>query len=125
MWKVVLNKGSEVQTTITRDRFRAEDLESKAISRGHNAEVTEYFADVLVLDADGIFIIVQKRVDYRSAEEFQRRWNARERDSSCLVWPSETPFPDSWKLREDDSEDGSDSSIETKLVDNRSKTLSA
>lgn len=125
MFVVTTKNGPDSPKVITRSVSRVKALVSRAIKYGGDARVKQYFADVLVCNSDGVFVLVQKRVAYKDAEEFQRRWNLSERDSSCLLWPSEMPLPSSWTFIEDDDEPRGDLSTTRKPIGKRKRTQAA
>jgi hypothetical protein len=68
------------------------------MDHGWKVRVRTYFADVLVGNRDGDFVIVRKRVKPKDAFAFHRHWFATEREACCVLWPHGLPIPKSWRI---------------------------
>lgn len=98
MWMVVAKRGDTEKKVITMKWTRANDLARRALGQGWKVRVKTYFADVLVANEDGDFVVVERRVRPQDAFMFHQRWFKSERDSACVLWPHGLPIPAKWRI---------------------------
>lgn len=125
MFVVVSRKGPNCKQIVTRRWTRANDLARRAHGQGWKVRVETFFTDVLVTNKEGEFIVVKRRVVYHVAESFQRSWAVMQRDSVCVLWPSEMPLPSSWTVIEDDDKPEGDLPTTRDTIGKRKKKQAA
>lgn len=98
MWEVIARSGDRERRVITCHWDRASGLAKKALDCGWKVRVKTYFADVLVGNCDGDFVVVRRRVKTKEAFAFHRHWFKNERDACCILWPHGLPIPSRWRV---------------------------
>lgn len=98
MWMVIAKRENCEKRVITMKWNRANDLARRALGQGWKVRVKTYFADVLVANEDGDFVVVATKVRPHEAAKFSREWLLRELRSGCVMWPHGIPLPKHWTV---------------------------
>lgn len=102
MWEVTATNGTKERKAITSRWNRADHLAKKALDMGWKVKIKTVFADVIVTNTNGDFLIVATRIKAQDAARFSLSWLRESNSSSpgCLLWPHGRPMPKRWRIIE-------------------------
>jgi hypothetical protein len=100
MWQVIATNGKRERHVVTSRWEKANQLARRALDLGWKVRIKTVFADIIVANTDGDFLIVATKIRAQDAARFTLSW-LRETGSpspGCLIWPHGRPMPKEWKI---------------------------
>jgi len=98
MWEVTATNGTKERRAITSRWNRANQLAKKALDMGWKVRIKSYYADVLIAEPDGNFVIIARKIRPQEAAKFSVLWFKKDDRSGCVVWPHGLPTPPGWNI---------------------------
>ena len=100
MWQVIATDGTRERQVVTSRWTRANHLARKALDMGWKVKIKTVFADVIVTNIDGDFLIIAKKIRVRDATSFTSSWmkNCYPHPTGCMLWPHGASLPKRWKV---------------------------
>jgi hypothetical protein len=100
MWQVIATDGTRERQVLTCKWQRANNLAKKALDMGWKVRIKSYFADILIAEPDGSFVIIARKIRLHEAAKFSILWLKQDDCSGCVVWPHGKPVPPRWSTSE-------------------------
>lgn len=100
MWEVIATNGRRERYAVTSKWRRANDLARRALDMGWRVKIKTIFADIVVTNTDGEFLIVATRIKVQDAAKFSAAWlkECRAHSTGCMLWPHGKPMPQGWRV---------------------------
>ena len=108
MWQVIATNGKRERHVVTSRWEKANQLARRALELGWKVRIKTAFADIIVANTDGDFLIVATKIRAQDAARFSVEWiaNAKSYSGGCLIWPHGKPVPPGWKFIQMDHQKG-------------------
>jgi hypothetical protein len=98
MWEVIATDGTRERQVVTSKWKRANSLAKKALDMGWKVKIKEYYADLLIAEPDGNFLIIARKMKPRDAARVSVLWLKKGDPAGCVLWPHGSPTPPEWKI---------------------------
>lgn len=98
MWEVIAERGETERRIVSCKWARAKQHAKRALDRGWKVRIRTYYADVLIAEPNGDFLIIARKVKPQEAARFSILWFKRDDKSGCVMWPHGRPMPEGWNV---------------------------
>lgn len=98
MWQVIATDGTRERQVVTSRWKRANHLARKALDMGWKVKIKAYYADLLIAEPNGSFLMIARKVKPQEAARISVLWFREDDSSGCVVWPHGRPMPGNWNI---------------------------
>jgi len=87
MSEVIAERGETERRIVSCEWYRAKQHAKRALDRGWKVRIRTFYADVLVAQPNGDFLIIARKASPRDAAKFSILWSKRDERARCAMWP--------------------------------------
>lgn len=98
MWEVIAKRDEIERRIVACNWDRGKQYAKRALDRGWKVRIRVYYADVLIAEPNGDFLIIARKVKPHEAARFSVLCFKRDDPAGCLMWPHGRPMPDGWNV---------------------------
>jgi hypothetical protein len=101
MWEVIATKnGRRERCAVASKWSKAKDLARRALDMGWQVKIKTIFADIVVTNTNGEFLVVATKIRVQDATRFSAAWlrECRAHSTGCMLWPHGKPMPQAWSV---------------------------